>query len=173
MSPKKNDLIKKELKFVTARAGSDIDAARAAGYRYPERHAGKVVKKPRAKKAIVKTTTEEKPPAIVKSPGEAPGRKPNVTREDVMERLWQLAALPASETKDNIGGQVRAASALAEILGMKLTRAAGLAREFEGRSSEEQEFFAVHGYWPEQPVEPAQSGAAAGAAAGPQKSHTQ
>jgi len=121
----------------------------------------------------VKKTLEEKPPATVRSSAVAPGRKQSVTREEVMERLWQLAALPASETKDNISGQVRAASALAEILGMKLTRAAGLAREFEGRSSEEQEFFAVHGYWPEQPVEPAQSGAAAGAAAGPQKSHTQ
>ncbi|MBZ5523864.1 MAG: hypothetical protein LAP21_16640 [Acidobacteriia bacterium] len=143
-------------------------AAKAAGYRYPEQHAWKTVKKPRAKKA-----PEEKPPAIAKPSIEIPGRKLTVTREEVLERLWQLAALPASETKDNINGQVRAVSALAEILGMKLTRAAGLAREFEGRSSEEQEFFAVHGYWPEEPVESAQSRAAGAAFAGAKAGPTQ
>ena len=97
---------------------------------------------------------------VVAPSSEAPTRrKTGVTHEEVVARLWELAGLPASETKDNIGGQVRAISALADVLGMKLTRSAGLAREFEGRSSEEQEFFAVHGYWPEQSVEPAQPGA--------------
>ena len=104
---------------------------------------------------------EAKQKTVVPS-SKAQGRmKTGITHEEVIARLWELASLPASETKDNIGGQVRAISTLAEVLGMKLTRSAGLAREFEGRSSEEQEFFAVHGYWPEQPVEPAQSGAVA------------
>ena len=113
-----------------------------------------------------KAAVEAKKRAGAEPPEKAAPRKTGVTQEDVVERLWELACLPASETKDNIGGQVRAISALADVLGMKLTRTAGLAREFEGRSSEEQEFFAVHGYWPEQPVEPAQSGAVVAKAAG-------
>ena len=95
---------------------------------------------------------------VVRASKEQKNRKTGVTHEEVVARLWELAGLSASETKDNIGGQVRAISALADVLGMKLTRSAGLAREFEGRSSEEQEFFAVHGYWPEQSVEPDQPG---------------
>jgi hypothetical protein len=97
--------------------------------------------------------------AVARPSKEQKNRKTGVTHEEVVARLWELAGLPASATKDNIGGQVRAISTLADVLGMKLTRSAGLAREFEGRSSEEQEFFAVHGYWPEQSVEPEQSGA--------------
>jgi hypothetical protein len=113
-----------------------------------------------------KVAGEAKRKAVAPSSKE-PGRgKTGVTHEEVVARLWELACLPATETKDNIGGQVRAISALADVLGMKLTRTAGLAREFEGRSSEEQEFFAVHGYWPEQSVEPAQSGAVVAKAAG-------
>ena len=117
--------------------------------------------------AEVRLPDEPKPPVGSRMPEQSPGRKNTVTREDVIEQLWHLATLPASETKDNINGQVRAATALAEVLGMKLPRPAGLGREFEGRSSEEQEFFAVHGYWPEQPVGAAEPGAAGVAAAGP------
>lgn len=98
--------------------------------------------------------------AVARPSKEMKDRKAGVTHEEVVARLWELASLPASETKDNIGGQVRAIAALAEVLGMKLARGAGLGREFEGRSSEEQEFFAVHGYWPEQSVGPEEPGTA-------------
>ncbi|HWZ44669.1 MAG TPA: hypothetical protein VNW97_14425 [Candidatus Saccharimonadales bacterium] len=125
------------------------------------------------RKTLIDTKNKSKAATSGKPPGKVAGRKASVTREEVLERLWQLAALPASETKDNISGQVRAASALADVLGMKLTRVASLAREFEGRSSEEQEFFAVHGYWPEQPVESAESGAAGIPAGGAQTGPTQ
>src|SRR5258708_40282358 len=96
----KQNLTEKELKFVAAWAGNGMKAAEAAGYRYPKQHAWRLMNKPKVKQAI-----DDKQAAAVKATGEALGRKLTVTREEVLERLWQLAALPASETKDNISGQ--------------------------------------------------------------------
>ena len=60
-------------------------------------------------------------------------------------------------TKNNITGQVNALKAIAEIEGYVVNRYEDLTKEFAGRTDVEKEFFASHGYWPNE-VEPSQPG---------------
>lgn len=82
-------------------------------------------------------------------------RKLGITKADVLNRLAELANISHSETNGNITGQVKACSEIAEIIGAKVKFSADVSKQFEGRSPEEVEFFAQHGYYP--PVDTGQS----------------
>lgn len=99
---------------------------------------------------------------------EEDARNPVITRREI-EGI--LALIARGGENDSV--KVRAAVALAEIKGMKIQRSLDANKEFEGKTEEELDFFAIHGYWPEpqQRVVPGQPGAgglaSAGAAAEP------
>ena len=45
-------------------------------------------------------------------------RKLNITRDKILERLWELAHLSHTETRGNINGQIKALSMIASITGL-------------------------------------------------------
>ena len=143
-------LNQRQLTFVVAHIGNDTEAARAAGYKNPERSAPKLMAMPAIRKAIT-----EKQRAIIAASGATVGRR--LSRLDVLKRLIELANLPPDCTRYNISGQVSALKVIAELEGYVIRRHEDLTREFADRTSEEKEFFASHGYWPNE-MEPSQPG---------------
>ena len=150
-------LNKRQLAFVLAHAGNDTEAARAAGYKNPERSAPKLMANPAIRSAIV-----EKQRAIIVASGARIGRR--LSRLDVLERLLQLADLPPDCTRYNISGQVNALKTIADIEGYVVRRYEDLTKELADKTPEKKEFFITHGYWPnevvsEQPSTPGSEGA--------------
>ena len=152
MQSRRNILSQRQLAFVAAHVGNDTEAARAAGYKNPDRSARKLMAIPAVRKAI-----EAKQKAMVQASGAKIGRR--LTKVDVVDRLVELADLPPERTKNNITGQVNALKVIAEIEGYFVNRYEDLTKEFAGRTDAEKEFFASHGYWPNE-VEPRQPGSA-------------
>jgi len=131
----------RQLAFVLAHGGNDTVAARAAGYKNPERSAPKLMAMPAIRKAIA-----EKQRAIIAASGAKIGRR--LSRLDVVERLIELADLPPERTRYNISGQVSALKAIAELEGYVNRGQVDLTKDFADRTLEEKEFFADHGYFP-------------------------
>ena len=77
------------------------------------------------------------------------GKQLTVCRAEVINRLWELAQLPPSETNNTIGGQIKAAETLALVFDIKVNRPADLDRELQGKTSAEIDFFVEHGYFPD------------------------
>jgi len=134
-------LNQRQLAFVVAHVGNDTEAARAAGYKNPERSAPKLMAIPAIRNAIA-----EKQRAIIAAAGAKVGRR--LSRVDVVERLIELADLPPERTRYNISGQVSALKAIAEIEGYVNREQVDLAKELADRTIEEKEFFITHGYFP-------------------------
>ena len=132
-------LNKRQLTFVLAHAGNDTDAARAAGYKNPERSAPKLMANP-----AIRTAIAEKQRAIIAASGARIGRR--LSRLDVLERLLQLADLPPDCTRYNINGQVNALKIIADIEGYVVRRYEDLTKELVNLTPEEKEFFITHGY---------------------------
>lgn len=142
-------LNQRQLTFVVAHVGNDTEAARAAGYKNPERSAPKLMAMPAIREAIA-----EKQRAIIAASGATVGRR--LSRLDVLKRLIELANLPPDCTRYNITGQVNALKVIAELEGYVIRRHEDLTKELADRASEEKEFFATHGYWPNE-MDPDQS----------------
>lgn len=136
-------LNQRQLAFVVAHGGNDTEAARAAGYKNPQRSAPKLMAMPAIRRAIA-----EKQRAIIAAAGAKIGRR--LSRVDVVERLIELADLPPERTRYNIGGQVSALKAIAELEGYVNRGLVDLTKDFADRTVEEKEFFATHGYYPNQ-----------------------
>jgi len=143
-------LNKRQLAFVMAHVGNDTEAARAAGYKNPERSAPKLMAMPSIRRAIAK-----KQKAIIAASGVRIGQR--LTRVDVLKRLIELANLPPDCTRYNISGQVSALKVIADIEGFVVNRYEDLTKEFADRTAAEKEYFATHGYWPNE-MEPSQPG---------------
>src|SRR5271167_687360 len=99
MQGRRKILSERQLSFVAAHRGNDTEAARAAGYKNPDRSAPRLMAIPAVRKAI-----EEKQKAIIEASGVKIGRR--LTKLDVVDRLVELAELPPERTKSNITGQV-------------------------------------------------------------------
>jgi len=149
---RRNILSRRQLAFVAAHVGNDTEAARAAGYKNPDRSAPRLMAIPVVRKAI-----EEKQKAIIEASGAKIGRR--FAKVDVVDRLVELAELPPERTKNTITGQVNALKVIAEIEGYVINRYEDLTKEFAGRTDAEKEYFAIHGYWPNE-VDPSQPGPA-------------
>ena len=153
-------LNQRQLTFVVAHVGSDTDAARAAGYKNPEKSAPKLMAMPAIRKAI-----QEKQKAIIAASGARIGQR--LTRVDVLKRLIELANLPPDRTRYNISGQVNALKTIADIEGYVVRRYEDLTKEFADKTPEEKEFFITHGYWPNEMV-PEQPGTPGSEGPGPE-----
>jgi phage terminase small subunit len=139
-------LNQRQFAFVLAHVGNDTEAARAAGYKNPERSAPKLMANPAIRKAI-----EQKQKATIAASGAQIAHQ--FTNINVVDRLSELAYLPPERTKNTITGQVSALKAIAEIQGHVVHRYEDLTKELADRTPEEKEFFAIHGYWKNE-VEP-------------------
>ena len=136
----------RERKFVDVFKGNATEAAIEAGYK---QSAARVMGSRLLAKQAIRDAIELKMACAAK--------RVSIERSEILGRLWELASMPPEATGNNIGGQVRAADALADILGMKVQRTADLTKQFEGRSEDELEFFAQHGYWPVDATRPGTS----------------
>ena len=111
MQSRRNILSQRHLAFVVAHIGNDTEAARAAGYKNPERSAPKLMAIPAVRQAI-----QEKQKAIIEASGAKVGRR--LTKVDVVDRLFELAKLPPEQTRHNLTGQLNALKAIADIEGL-------------------------------------------------------
>ena len=134
-------LNRRQLAFVLAHAGNDTEAARAAGYKNPERSAPKLMAMSAIRKAI-----QDKQKAIIAAAGAKIGRQ--FTNLDLVDRLVELANLDPERTKNTITGQINALKLIAEIQGYLVNRFDHLPKDFAGRTVEELEAFADGRYQP-------------------------
>jgi len=118
MQGRRNILSQRQLSFVAAHVGNNTEAARAAGYKNPERSAPRLMAIPAVRQAI-----EEKQKAIIEASGAKMGRR--LTKIDVVSRLLELAKLPPERTRHNLTGQLKALEAIADIEGFWPQEAAG------------------------------------------------
>jgi len=138
-------LNKQMLEFVAAWQGNAIAAARAAGYKNPKSSAEKLMNNEAIRAAI-----KEKQIAMSEESGRLFARELKFCRNDVLNRMWELANLPHEEKeKPSFETQLKAMQSLTEIFDNDITRTADLTRQFEGKTQAEMEFFATHGYFPE------------------------
>src|SRR5271166_6399982 len=110
MQGRRNILSERQLSFVAAHLGNDTEAARAAGYKNPQRSAPKLIAIPAVRQAI-----KEKQKAIIEASGAKIGRR--LAKVDVVARLIELADLPPERTRHTLTGQLNALKAIAEIEG--------------------------------------------------------
>ena len=115
MQGRRNILSQRQLSFVAAHIGNDTEAARAAGYKNPERSAPRLMAIPAVRQAI-----KEKQKAIIEASGAKIGRR--LSKMDVVDRLLELADLPPERTRRNLTGQLNALKAIAEIQGYFVNR---------------------------------------------------
>ena len=87
---------------------------------------------------------------MIKESGKRFATEVTVCRADVINRLWELARMSPKETHDTINGQIKATEILAQIFDVRINRTADLDRELENRTEEEVNYFAAHGFWPEE-----------------------
>ena len=111
MQSRQNILSQRHLAFVAAHIGNDTEAARAAGYKNPQRSAPKLIAIPAVRQAI-----KEKQKAIIEASGAKIGRR--LAKVDVVDRLFELAKLPPEQTRHNLTGQLNALKAIADIEGL-------------------------------------------------------
>ena len=138
-------LTAKQLKFIACWQGSSVAAAAAAGCRDPRNSAAKFMRLEPVRDAI-----RRKQNAMAEEAGKILGKKIAICRADIINRLWDLAIMSHEETKSNITGQVRAATALAHIFDTKRKPDAS---QLEAKTEEDLSFFAIHGYFPSEQEE--------------------
>lgn len=137
-------LNEKQQDFVAAYRGNATTAARAAGYKDPKNSAQQLMRNP-----IVMNHLEKKQEAFSKESGRRLARELNFCRNDILNRMWELANLPHEDKeRPSYETQLKAMQALAEIFDNDITRTADLTRQLEGKTQAEVEFFASHGYFP-------------------------
>lgn len=134
---------KKARSFCEAMALLDNASAAAREARINERYATRLKKKPEIQAEIAKRR-ERKQAAV----DQQEAKKIVIDRDSVVIKLWKLAQLPPLATNLNISGQVKALSEIAEILGLKVTKTFDVTEKFRGKTTEELEHYAVHGFFP-------------------------
>jgi phage terminase small subunit len=140
----------KMLKFIAAFQGNAVAAARAAGYRKPERMAYKLMKNP-----TLQTLIKSKQIAMSQESGKRLGAKLSFDRSHVLNRLWEIAQVPPSDTNKNLGSQVKAAEVLGAMFDSELKYLADLMPYLQTKSKEDVQFFIQHGHFPLHPGESA------------------
>jgi phage terminase small subunit len=112
----------REQRFVDHFMGNATQAAIAAGY------------SPKgARRAGSRLMKKEHVVAAIEGQRAKASEVAQVTRANVVAQLWQLATLPAQETRGSINGQVRALREISEILGLKIPWT-HMMRQFAGRT---------------------------------------
>lgn len=104
----KTTCTKMEALFVAAHKGNDTEAARIAGYKFPNVNAARLMKKPRVRKALA-----EKNAAMNRELGKVQGKrlaKVNITRNEIINILAGIARKSKSDSV-----RVSATSKLADI----------------------------------------------------------
>jgi hypothetical protein len=134
--PAKKPLSKQELKFVACFGGNQIEAARLAGFKQPEKVASVIFNRPQVRAAI-----EAKQAAFVKKVGEREARGVTVTRNDIINRLDDL-----SQHAENDSTKVSALRELVDIFGLSSKYSDH--DPFAGWTIEELEEFHRSGKWP-------------------------
>jgi Terminase small subunit len=142
-------LTEKQLHFVLAWSGNAVSAARQAGYTNPERSAQDLVKDPGVRNAL-----QRKQEAMAKESGKSLQKRIQVSRIDLINRLWEVAQMSPRETSGSIHGQIKASEILAGILCMHLNRSPNIPQELEGKTQDDMDHFLAHGYFPEGDIEP-------------------
>lgn len=133
---------RKARKFCDSMARMDSPTKAAAEIGLNERYAFRLLKKPEVQKEIAKRR-EKKQDALDKQEA----KKIVIDRESVVIKLWELANMDAFETNKTIAGQVKALAEIAEILGMKIQKTADVSAIFRGKTPEECEYYAIHGFF--------------------------
>lgn len=136
-------LTKKMLDFIAAWQGNAVAAARAAGYSDPKASAYKLMNNPTIIAAIKK-----KQDALSEESGKRLGKELTFCRTDVLNRMWEIANPASAEKGPGFETQLKAAQALSEIFDHHISRTTELTRMLEGKTEQEAEFFAMHGYFP-------------------------
>ena len=139
-------LTKMQLNFVNNFNGCATEAAKAAGYKNPKESARQLMKNPTIMEAI-----RMKQNAFVEESGKRFGSEINCSRSAIINRMWDLAQLSPKDTKETIGGQMKALEVLSRVFDVRINRPADLDRLLEGKTQEEVDFFVEHGYFPEAP----------------------
>jgi phage terminase small subunit len=131
----------KRMAFVMAWKGDDADAAREAGYATPTKDCFRLMQFPEIAEAIRKQREKMLDKAADKKATKA-------SKLDVIERALKLADMEPGKTNDNISGQVAALKLVAEMQGHIVRKTEDVTKQFEDKTEEEKEFFAVNGYFP-------------------------
>src|SRR5947209_4710615 len=134
----------KQPEFVKAWSGNARQAASDAGYKNPKKSADQLTSNPAVIAAIKK-----KQDAMAEESGRRLGAQINVCRADIINHLWELARMPATQTNNSIYGQIRATEALAEIMCMQVVRTLDIPKELEGKTREDVDHFLLFGYFPQ------------------------
>jgi hypothetical protein len=127
--------------FVMAWKGSDVDAAREAGCKHPDKDAYRLMQLPEIAKAI-----EKQKEKMFSDAAKAKGTE--ASKIDVIEVGLKWATLDPAKTNNNITGQVAALRLVAEMQGRIVRKHEDVTKQFEGKTDKEKEFFAVNGYFP-------------------------
>src|SRR5205807_6881256 len=133
----------KMLKFIAVWQGDALAAARAAGYRGPKTAACKLLSNP-----AIKAHIHLKQRIIAEETAKRMAGQLNFDRSHVLNRLWEIAQMPANQTKKNVTAQVKAAEVLAAIFDAELAHIAELLPLLTTKSAEEIQFFIRHGHLP-------------------------
>lgn len=105
----KGKATRQELLFVLNWAGNDTLAAKAAGYKHPNKQGPKIAARPHVAELIRK-----KQDALAKQSGKDLGRSIRITRNDIINRLDELSQKAESDST-----KVSALSQLADIFGLR------------------------------------------------------
>jgi hypothetical protein len=131
----------KRMMFVLAWKGDDADAARAAKFSDPIRDSFRLMQIPEIAQAI-----EDKRKLMVGI--SAKKIATTASKLDVTERALKLADMDPKSTNNNINGQVAALKLVAEMQGHIVRKHEDVTKQFDGKTDDEKEFFAVNGYFP-------------------------
>jgi hypothetical protein len=134
--PAKKPLTANERKFVECFGGNQVEAARLAGFKHPEKVASGIFNRPHVRAAI-----EAKQASFFKEIGKKEAHGVKVTRNDIINRLDEL-----STRADNDSTKVSALRELADIFGMSSKYSEH--DPFAGWTIEELEEFHRTGRWP-------------------------
>lgn len=140
--PLKKPLSAKELKFVECFGGNQVEAARLAGFKFPEKVASGIFHRPHVEAAI-----KAKQKAFVKKIGEDQAKGVTVTRNDIINRLDEL-----SQRAENDSTKVSALRELVDIFGLSSKYSDH--DPFAGWTIEELEEFHRSGKWPDRYAAP-------------------
>lgn len=129
----------KEILFVQYYEGNASAAAAKAKYSRPTHDGCMLMKRPHIAQAC-----DEKRRRILEWNAKDTARR--ISKQTLSARLLNIAE--KAEKKSMFQPAVNAIKAIAEIEGYIIKKSEDLTRQLEGKTDEEKEFFAQHGYWP-------------------------
>jgi phage terminase small subunit len=101
-----------QLRFVAAWHGSATAAAKAAGYKHPNVAGAKLMNNPAVTRAI-----RVKQEAILEESSKKWAQELHFAGADILNRLWEITKLDASQTRGSYNLQLQACILLARIFG--------------------------------------------------------